>query len=225
MRGDVLVLRPGVWHSYEAGRDLAGWDCCIDPGLPGRELAWTVDDPGLGRLLWNGPMAGGGHFRVRLDETGTREVERLLDALQKTPVAGRAWSIGVLIQLLGLIAGYLPAIKPSSPAHPAVATALSLIEQDPSLPWTLTGLALRLHLRPGYLARIFRRATGLPPLAYVHRRRAEIAAGLLARTALSVAEIGARVGWPDANLFARRFRGQLGVPPSQWRKRGRTSAR
>ena len=219
-RGDVLVLRPGVWHAYEAGRELAGWDCCIDPGLPGCELAWTVDDPDLGRLLWNGPMAKGGHLRVQLDEASMCELERLLAALHDAPTAGRAWRIGVLLQLLGLVASALPATAPHAPAHPAVAAALRLIEQDPSLPWTLSGLALRLHLQPGYLARIFRRATGLPPLAYVHRRRAEIAAGLLARTALPVAEIGARVGWPDANLFARRFRALLGVSPSQWRMRG-----
>jgi AraC family L-rhamnose operon transcriptional activator RhaR len=225
-RGDVLLLRPGVWHAYTGGRALAGWDCCIDPSVPGHELAWTVDDPDLGRLLWRGPVTQGGSLHLHLDEGRMTEVERILALLPATTGADdtRARRIGLLLQLLGCIAAALPAAATTGAVHPGVAAALRLIEQDPALPWTLNGLALRLHLRPGYFVRLFRAATGLPPLAYVRRRRAEIAAILLRRSELGIGEIGARVGWPDPSLFARRFRSLLGVSPSHWRKQNAVRA-
>lgn len=219
-RGDVLLVRPGVWHAYAGGKAMAGWDCCIDPSVPGHELAWTVDDPGLGRLLWSGPVAQGGCLHLHLDAGRMGEAERILALLPATADAtdNRARRIGLLLQLLGILASVLPAAAAPATVHPAVATALRLIEQDPALPWTLHGLALRLHVRPGYLVRIFRAATGLPPLAYVRRRRAEAAAILLGRSGLGISEIGAKVGWPDPSLFARRFRSLMGVSPSQWRQ-------
>src|SRR3954451_11896693 len=48
--GDVLVLRPGVWHGYQNCRRLELYNCCFSTELLGRELAWTRQDPQLGHL-------------------------------------------------------------------------------------------------------------------------------------------------------------------------------
>jgi AraC family L-rhamnose operon transcriptional activator RhaR len=89
--------------------------------------------------------------------------------------------------------------------------------------WTLTQLAEELHLAPGYLVRLFKSATGLPPMAYLARLRAEHAANLLLRSDDSVAGIGRAVGWPDQNYFARRFRAHYGLTATTYRKRFATS--
>jgi hypothetical protein len=41
VEGDVVLLRPGVWHGYDqcAGLDL--FNCCFSAELLQRELAWT----------------------------------------------------------------------------------------------------------------------------------------------------------------------------------------
>ncbi|MFF5077236.1 hypothetical protein ACFY36_09300 [Actinoplanes sp. NPDC000266] len=49
--------------------------------------------------------------------------------------------------------------------HPAVVEAMRLIEGRPAHPWTLTELAELLHLAPGYVVRLFKSVTGLPPMA------------------------------------------------------------
>src|SRR4051795_3830853 len=56
--GDVLLLRPGVWHGYEGCAGLDLYNCCFSADLLRRELAWTREDPQLGPLLWTGPYAG-----------------------------------------------------------------------------------------------------------------------------------------------------------------------
>jgi AraC family transcriptional regulator, L-rhamnose operon transcriptional activator RhaR len=85
--------------------------------------------------------------------------------------------------------------------------------------WTLTELASELHLAPGYLVRVFKAATGLPPMAYLAQVRAEHAAALLLHSDEPVTCIGREVGWPDQNYFARRFKAHYGLNATTYRAR------
>ncbi|WP_218038136.1 helix-turn-helix transcriptional regulator [Acrocarpospora pleiomorpha] len=85
--------------------------------------------------------------------------------------------------------------------------------------WTLTELSEHLHLAPGYLVRLFKNETGLPPMAYLTRQRVETAAALLLHTEEPVAHIGESVGWSDQNYFARRFKTHFGLSPTSYRNR------
>ena len=77
---------------------------------------------------------------------------------------------------------------------------------------SLTGLSA------STLNRAFRRAVGLPPLAYHRRLRMRRAADLLRTTDLSVTDIADRTGFDDANYFARQFRRVMGSSPSAYRR-------
>lgn len=61
--------------------------------------------------------------------------------------------------------------------------------------------------------------SGLPPIAYLSRLRAEVAASLLLRTAQPITQISRSVGWPDQNYFARRFKAHFGLTATTYRKR------
>jgi len=67
--GDVLLLRPGVWHGYEDCQRFEVYNCCFSSELLRRELAWTREDPLLGFLLWAGPYSspGRGVLTISLD--------------------------------------------------------------------------------------------------------------------------------------------------------------
>ena len=94
-----------------------------------------------------------------------------------------------------------------------------MMEADPARQWMLTDLANALHLAPGYLVRLFKSATGLPPMAYLSRHRVELAADQLLHTDLPISRIGEAVGWPDQNYFARRFKSHYGLSASAYRQR------
>jgi AraC family transcriptional regulator, L-rhamnose operon transcriptional activator RhaR len=225
--GDVMLLRPGVWHGYRDCADLELYNCCFSAELLRSELAWTREDPLLGHLLWTGPYADQrrGLLTTGLAPEQLAECLEHLDALSRLrsrePRLHRSDFLGRLSLILGCLAR---AVAPDLDAraghiHPAVVEAMRRMEARPDRPWTLTELAAGLHLTPGYLVRLFKSATGLPPMAYLSRHRVELAAERLLSGDAPVSAIAGAVGWPDQNYFARRFRAHYGLSASAYRAR------
>jgi AraC family L-rhamnose operon transcriptional activator RhaR len=231
--GDVVLLRPGVWHGYEDCHDLDLYNCCFSADLLRHELAWTRDDPVLSQLLWTGPYATGGRgmLTTHLPPDGFADCVEQLDALsrvrERSPALHRSDLIARLTLVLGCLARTLPgAGQPGiERSHPAVVEAIRWLEERPAHPWTLTELAGALHLAPGYLVRLFKSVTGLPPMAYLTQHRAELAATRLLQTDEQVNAIGESVGWADPNYFARRFRAHFGLSASAYRAQFTTKTR
>ncbi|GJE33211.1 helix-turn-helix transcriptional regulator [Methylobacterium oxalidis] len=81
-------------------------------------------------------------------------------------------------------------------------------------------LAAVLDLSPNHFSRCFRATTGLPPYAFLTRRRLDEAARLLTGTSLSITEIAALSGYANPSQFASAFRRHTGASPSAWRREG-----
>jgi AraC family L-rhamnose operon transcriptional activator RhaR len=224
--GDVLLLRPGVWHGYEDCEELEIYNCGFSADLLRRELAWTREDPLLGHLLWTLPYTAErrGVLSTRLDAPALAECVRHLEGLEDLRHRPAHLHHGDVIGWLSLFLKRLARAAGdgrvgTGQLHPAVLDAMRLMEARPAYHWTLTELALDLHLAPGYLIRIFKAATGLPPMAYLSRFRAELAADRLLHTDEAINRIGEAVGWPDQNYFARRFKSHYGLSATTYRAR------
>lgn len=228
--GDVILLRPGVWHGYEDCQWLDLYNCCFSNELLQRELAWTREDPLLGYLLWTGPhsMQRRGMLNTRLDAQALKECIVHLDGLAQlrgsSVTRHRADIIGRLSLFLGHLARAVAADPGDVPdgaahTHPAVLEAMRLLESRLFHKWTLNELADELHLTPRYVIRLFRTATGLPPMTYLAQHRVEKAAHLLLHTDQPITQIGQAVGWADQNYFARRFKAHYGLTATTYRQR------
>lgn len=233
--GDVVFLRPGVWHGYDCN-NLELYNCGFTAEMLYRELAWTHEDPVLGYLLWTGPLSMGrrGMLTTHLDADELRECKEHLEALEELRSSSlgryRADVIARLTLVLGHIARAVAAdrerfAEPHGPTHPVVTQAIQALEARLAHPWTLTDLAADLHVSPSYLLRIFKSSTGLPPMAYLAKRRVETAAEMLLHGDESMNEIGQAVGWPDQNYFARRFKAHFGLSGTTYRERFARMAR
>jgi AraC family L-rhamnose operon transcriptional activator RhaR len=233
--GDVVFLRPGVWHGYDT-QHLELYNCCFSAELLHRELAWTREDPLLGYLLWTGPLSMGrrGMLITTLDAPTLQDCLVHLDALDRLRVRPLGLHRSDIISHLTLVLGHLARavaadrdrlVEPTGPTHPAVVEAMRLLDSQLRHHWTLKELADQLHLSPGYLLRLFKSSTGMPPMAYLARRRVETAAALLLHTDQPVTQIGRSVGWPDQNYFARRFKAHFGLSATTYRNRFADSAR
>jgi len=226
--GDVVLLRPGVWHGYEDCRRLDMYNCCLSTELLRRELAWTREDPLLGYLLWTGPYSAQrrGILTTHLDAGTLDECVGHLDALDRLRFLPVSLHRGDIIGRLALFLGCVARVaardgggdtEGGGHTHPAVVDAMQMMEERPEHQWTLTEIAECLHVAPGYLVRLFKSATGLPPMAYLARHRVEVAAAQLLHTDQPISRIGESVGWPDQNYFARRFKAHYGLSASTYR--------
>ncbi len=68
-----------------------------------------------------------------------------------------------------------------------------------------------------HFSRAFLQATGEPPLAYVARRRIELAGELLRTSGLPIADVAARTGFSSAAYFSTVFRRHTGFSPREYR--------
>ena len=231
--GHVILLRPGVWHGYESCSQLNVYNCCFSSELLRRELSWVREDPLLGYLLWAGPYSSSarGMLTAALDPATFRECLTHLDALAALRMRPRQRHRGDVIGRLSLLFSQLgQAVARTDQAfdeaavHPAVGHVMRLLEADLARQWTLAELADDVHLTPGHMVRLFKGATGLPPMAYLAQVRAEHAAVLLLHSDEPVTGIGRAVGWADQNYFARRFKAHYGLSATTYRKRFATQA-
>jgi len=227
--GSVFLFRPGAWHAFLETKDLVVYNCCFSSLILGRELGWMIGDDQLGRLLWGIPLSPEQHGLVSLTlpETAMEDCVRLLKELWDLTLDANAFprmqALGRLMMLLEILAGHLPVQNQAKGGqlNPSVSSVLKLIDGRPDSDWTLEALATHAHMAPNYLVRLFTRMVGLSPMAYLRRRRLELATRLLIHSDLLIGEVGDSVGWSDANYFTRRFRAEFGVTPTDYRERHR----
>ena len=86
---------------------------------------------------------------------------------------------------------------------------------EPILLATLAELA---GLSTYHFCRAFKQSFGLPPHRYHTSRRIEHAKTLLAKPALSVTNIGMRVGFSETSSFTAAFRKATGLTPSAYHR-------
>lgn len=227
--GDVYVLRPGTWHGYRECRRLVQAYVCVSSAALRGGAAFLHDIPALRDLLWLRPAAADcyGVYATRIPERDASEAVEQIAAMEQE-LATRSGNLplvlGRLLTILGTVTTDARDDRTERELHPAVAATLAAIDAAPAHEWSLAELAHEANLDPAYLSRLFRRHIGLPPIAHLARVRAERAAALLAETSDPVSLVGAAVGWPNPTNFARRFRSLLGLTPTEYRRRTRTSS-
>ena len=94
-----------------------------------------------------------------------------------------------------------------------VERVLEMIDQRLQEPLTVTTLAASAELSVSQFTRLFRRAVGTTPGAYLQACRLSRARTLVERTSLPIAEIMRQVGVSDRSHFARDFQRVHGFSP------------
>jgi AraC family transcriptional regulator len=95
---------------------------------------------------------------------------------------------------------------------------VEFIEEHLAEQISLTALAELADLSLYHFARAFTQSFGAPPHRYHMARRMDRAKSLLQRPALSVTEIGARIGFRETSSFTRAFRKFTGLTPTEYRR-------
>nr|WP_027094712.1 helix-turn-helix domain-containing protein [Cohnella thermotolerans] len=83
---------------------------------------------------------------------------------------------------------------------------------------TRTGLAEVVYLNPDYLARLFKKETGVSLGTYIIQTRIKTAKHLLESTNLAVTTIARKVGYSNDSHFSKFFKQNVGATPHEFRK-------
>jgi AraC-like DNA-binding protein len=99
----------------------------------------------------------------------------------------------------------------------AVRRARELLGQRLQQPPSLEELAQAVGLSPFHFLRVFRRATGLPPHAWLKQQRLTRAQGLL-RAGWAPLDVALQLGFADQSHLTRQFKQAYGVAPGAYRR-------
>jgi AraC family L-rhamnose operon transcriptional activator RhaR len=227
-RGTVIFVGPGISHGWRMGEGLVVYNCMLRVEAAQFDLPWARRDEWLGPLFGPPGVESRQPVMATVDETTLEACLAHLDAIRERPAAERseAYDLGHLLLALDVLARSLEREQPErvviDPRAPElVAAAIDRLDHDLQHRWTLEELAGQLYVGTFHLVRQFNRWVGLPPVAYLNRRRAERAAMLLATTDTPVGSIGTEVGWADPSQFSRRFRQHMDMSPREYRARSR----
>lgn len=110
-------------------------------------------------------------------------------------------------------------VPAESPLRPVVDSIIA----DPAADHRLPRLAVGAAVSERHLSRLFIDHIGTTPGRFVERIRVEAARGLLERTALPIDAVSVRAGFGSDETMRRAFLRVLGVSPSAYRDRFRTT--
>jgi len=142
------------------------------------------------------------------------ELHRLLESQASALQQQTAWREAILrlFQRHARVAA-----APAPGCEPlAVRQAKELLAAQLSAPPSLEQLAAAVNLSPFHFARVFRRATGLPPHAWLKQRRLEQARALL-KSGCAPVGVAAQLGFADQSHLTRQFKQAYGVGPGEYR--------
>lgn len=85
--------------------------------------------------------------------------------------------------------------------------------------FNLNSAARQSHMSPYHFLRVFKRTFGETPNAFLIRLRIEKAKKLLVTENASIMEVCESIGYLSLGSFSSRFREQVGVSPSSYRRK------
>jgi AraC family L-rhamnose operon transcriptional activator RhaR len=229
--GDVIVIRPQIWHSYQNPRRLTIVNCLVGTQLIRRFGSLLAHVDGAFELYRRRPRRPWLkapvvlHARPAQQQAMIDRLEAIMVELEQKPDGWRAAAtVGVLdvlvmtARLSQSVSGPGSASDSTSRVELAVLDAVEFIEANYTSQIRMADLAKRVHLSEGHLSRHFSRRMGMSAIEFMHRLRAEQACLLLQSTALPVADVAAGVGYDEVAYFSRCFRKQVGRSPREYRQ-------
>lgn len=208
-KNQVFIMRPGQVHSWKLSKNIKGHviefnrDAILDKGLLTRldnsKQAFTIKD--------------NDEFKFFLNTAKILE-EEFSQAKELYNLCLRGYLTGLLAQLsrYSIIDGFV--YRP----HSLIERFQNLVEEKFRKEHRVEFYAKELGTGAKSLTMQVTRALGKSPRDIIQERFILEAKRLLAYSNISINEIGANLGFEDANYFTRFFRLHQGITPLQFRK-------
>lgn len=207
--GDIITVNPGEIHDgAPLGGESRRWRMLYfdEPVL--RAAASGLSDHATRGYEFHTPVRHDRHARSMFDT---------LFRLYRGSSGGSADGLLVDECLLGLVArlGTPARSNRSSGVAAGIARVKAAIDADPAHGFTLARLAELSGVNQYQMIRMFARATGLTPHAYLVQRRVDLARGLI-REGSGLADAALAAGFSDQSHLTRAFVTRYGYTPGTY---------
>ncbi len=235
-RNTLFVLAPGATHDCRELASARGWVVLFDGDAVGAgDDGAFAASAGLSLKERSASRWTAVSGPIRLDDAAARRIAHGFERIHRE-LAERApdyaAAVRAALHLLLVDVGRCVDAQRPSPAEPASAAQREAvrrifadIDRHFASASALSMAGRRLGMNAAYLTTLLRRTTGRTYGAWTIERRMSEARKLLTGTRMRVADVADRVGYAEAESFARRFRVHHGVSPSSWRRRAQGSDR
>lgn len=222
MSGDLLIIAPGRHHRYIGQSDMRLLNCMfVEQTVHCKSGDFTPPEL-IARLF----PSGSGFSQVHL-ELGERALvkERLQSAERALAEQDFGWKTAVeaeitllLLDCARICGRYAQQGGELKQYVGYAASAMRYIDAHFSEDISVADVAAHVGLSPDYLARQFKQVTGVAPITYLRRYRLARAMEYL-DDGRTVTDTAALVGFQSLAHFSREFKQELGMSPSQYRKK------
>ena len=207
VKGTLVLLRPGVWHSYKPSKNEGWTEYFI--GFSG-EMA----DKAIEKLFAEDEQIFNGGLKQEMVDLYQRAIEV---AAEDRPSAQQLLC-GIVMHLLGNLSYIAHSAITADRMDQIIEQAKAIMQEKASQNIDLDMLAEQLNVSYSWFRKVFREYTGYPPAKYfmlVKLRRAQY---LLVNTQESIKEIAFSLGFKSPEHFYTTFKRVMGSTPSIYRK-------
>lgn len=207
--GQLIFVNPGEVHTGEAGVP-EGWSYRTlypDAGLVRESVGWLFGGelPFFKKTVVTDAESA---LRLRAFHTAAWTGTRLEQTSRFTDL---------LVYLFSRHADIQARVPRLTPEHVGVARARAYLDANALENVSLDEVAAAAGLSPFHLSRIFKTRLGLSPYAYQMSLRLRRAKGEL-KAGRSAAQVAVDLGFFDQSHFTKRFKGFVGVTPTQYQR-------
>ena len=209
--GSIALLNPGEVHTGSKASEQ-GWRYRVyyPRAEQFRELLAELELPHGSAPMFDGSVHRDAELVALLIQ-----LHRLLESPDSSTLQRQTFWREAMLLLLQRYAR-VPSTRPAGREPGSVARAKELLAASLVEPPSLEALAAAVNLSPFHFARVFRRATGLPPHAWLKQRRLEQARALL-KSGCTPLNVALQLGYADQSHLGRQFKQAYGVAPGEYR--------
>lgn len=227
--GDILFLRPGVYHEFWKSTNNKVFNCLFYPEILGEDFIALNEIPMLNWVLKADSKIKWGKTHLKSDARYViSELLKKLQAEGSTRLMGwkirsKALLIDYLVSLSRVWSKekYIDAINEGYENDidylPTPSGIMRLLEASEKKRMSVEDMAATVGYSPEHFSRVFKKLTGISPLAYLTNMRIAAAAEKLLDERLSISDVAEMIGFEDVNYFSRIFKKETGKTPSEFR--------
>lgn len=228
--GDILVIKPRIWHRYINTQGFGIINCLFNRRILTHQKVFLSLASGAFELFQK-PVRQPATTPPSFLHASPTQQERILSIMntmirerQEKQLDWQGALVGSLLNLIVAISRIHHGVNREEPCSMGeqkrnVATAVMVyLEEHFRSAITLDDLARRFHASPSHLSRVFAQRVGMGIIDYVNHLRIEAACALLQSTDWSATRIASEVGYDETPYFFRRFKRELGTSPLNYRR-------